>query len=207
VFIADMILGGPIMSGKYDFNVIRTLRQRKKLTLEELAKISGLTYPTVASIENNKTSPSMNTLDALASALNISASDLVGLAENHAVLTRQAETLQSLGLGLESVQVANFDKCKIFRATAKAKNAINSMELHEDCDCHEICYVLGGSLEIKVKNNIYKLNANNVILFDGTFEHNYKVISDTEFLVIHIPKDTRIIDALLKPKYTKVSQG
>ena len=200
------------MSGKYDFNVIRTLRQRKKLTLEELAKISGLTYPTVASIENNKTSPSLNTLDALASALKISAGDLVSLAENHAVLTRQtetiqAETLQSSELGFESVQVANFDKCKIFRATAKAKNAINSMELHEDCDCHEICYVLGGSLEIRVKNNIYKLNTDNVILFDGTFEHSYKVISNTEFLVIHIPKDTRIIDALLKPKYTKVSQG
>ena len=194
------------MSGKYNFDVIRTLRRRKKLTLEELAKISGLTYPTVASIENNKTSPSLNTLDALACALNISASDLVGLAENYGVQTRQtetvqAETLEKSGLGLESIRIANFDKCKIFRATAKAKNAIKSMELHEDCDCHEICYVLQGSLDIRVKSNIYKLNANDVILFDGTLDHDFTVISDTEFIVIHIPKDTRIIDALLKSKY------
>jgi transcriptional regulator with XRE-family HTH domain len=103
-----MILKGPIMSGKYDFGVIRTLRRRMNLTLEKLAKILRLTYPTVESIEKNKTSPSLNTLDALASALEISASDLVGLAENHTVLTRQtesvhAETLRSSGLGLESI--------------------------------------------------------------------------------------------------------
>lgn len=200
------------MSGKYNFDVIRTLRRRKKLTLEELAKISGLTYPTVASIENNKTSPSLNTLDALASALEIPTSDLVSLAENYGVLTRQtetvqAETLEKSGLGLESIRIANFDKCKIFRATAKAKNAIKSMELHEDCDCHEICYVLQGSLDIRVKSNIYKLNANDVILFDGTLDHDFTVISDTEFIVIHIPKDTRLIDALLKSKYSTILQG
>ena len=108
------------MSGKYDFGVIRTLRQRMNLTLEKLAKVSGLTYPTVESIEKNKTSPSLKTLDALASALKISASDLVGLAENYTVIT---------------------------------------------------------------------------------------VISDAEFLVIHIPKDISIIEALLKPRDTKPSQG
>ena len=200
------------MSGKYDFGVIRTLRRRMNLTLEKLAKISGLTYPTVESIEKNKSSPSLKTLDALAGALKISASDLVGLAENHTVLMRQtesvhAETLRSSGLGLESINVANFDKCKIFRATAKAPNVINSMQMHEDCHCHEICYVLRGSLEIRVKSNNYKLNANDVILFDGTFDHGYTVISDTEFFVIHIPKDIRIIEALLKPRDTKPPQG
>lgn len=198
-----MILEGPIMSGKYDFGVIRTLRRRMNLTLEKLAKISGLTYPTVESIEKNKTSPSLNTLDALASALEISASDLVGLAENHTVLTRQTESVHAETLrssGLESISVANFDKCKIFRATAKAANVINSMQMHEDCHCHEICYVLRGSLEIRVKSNNYKLNANEVILFDGTFDHSYTAISDAEFLVIHIPKDIRIIERLLKPR-------
>jgi transcriptional regulator with XRE-family HTH domain len=199
------------MNENYDFSIIRSLRQRKKLTLEELAKISGLTYPTVASIENNKASPSLNTLDALASALNISVSDLVGLAENHEALTRQtetiqAETLRSSGLGLESIWVANFDKCKIFRATAKAENVIKSMELHENCECHEICYILQGSLNIRVKNNIYKLKTNDVILFDSTIDHEYKVVSDSEFLVIHIPQDTRIIDVLLNPKFTTISQ-
>ena len=182
------------------------------MTLEALAKISGLAYPTVASIENNKTSPSLSTLDALAGALNMSVSDLVSLAENHEALTRRtetvkAETLRSSGLGLESLLVANFDKCKIFRTTAKAGNVIKAMQLHEDCDCHEICYVLEGCIDIRINRNNYKLNKNDVILFDGTIDHEFTIISDSEVLVIHIPQDNRIIDALLKPKYTTISQG
>jgi len=58
-----------------------------------------------------------------------------------------------------------------------------------------------------VKSNNYKLNTNEVILLDGTFDHGYTVISNTEFLVIHIPKDIHIIETLLKPRDTKQSQG
>ncbi|MCH7556835.1 MAG: hypothetical protein IIB56_05190 [Planctomycetes bacterium] len=60
--------------------------------------------------------------------------------------------------------------------------------------------LLRGPLEIRVESNNYKLNTNEVTLFDGTFDHGYTVISDAEFLVIHIPKDIRIIEALLKPR-------
>jgi hypothetical protein len=81
------------------------------------------------------------------------------------------------------------------------------MKLHEDFDCQEICYVPEGSVDIRVKSNNYKLNKNEVILFDGTFDHDYTIISDLEALVIHIPQDTRIIDALLKSKYSTISQG
>jgi hypothetical protein len=49
-------------------------------------------------------------------------------------------------------------------------------------------------------------NKNKVILLDGTIDHDYTIISDLEAIVIHIPQDTRIIDALLKPKYTTISQ-
>ena len=50
-------------------------------------------------------------------------------------------------------------------------------------------------------------NKNEVILFDGTIDHDYMIISDVEAIVIHITQDTRIMDALLKPKYTTILQG
>lgn len=181
------------------------------MTLEELAKVSGLAYPTVAGIENNKTSPSLNSLDALARALEISTSDLVSLSENHEAITRETETvkaeiLRDLGQEFESLLVANFDKCKVFRAKVKAGNVMKTMKMHEGSDSHEIFYVLEGSVDIRVNRNNYKLNQNEVILFDGTIDHDYTIISDIEAIVIHIPQDTRIIDALLKPKYAAISQ-
>jgi len=192
----------------YDFSIIRTLRRHLDLTLEKLAKRANLTYSTVASIETNKTFPSLKTLDAVASVLQIPVGKLISLAEHNIVQIRQAKSirpkvLQNSKLGLEKLQATHFDKCKIFRASAKANQPINSMKLHENCHCHEICYVLEGSVKIRVKDNDYKLNSNDVILFDGTFDHQCTAISDTEFLVIHIPRDTSFIESLLESKKTE----
>jgi len=53
------------MNSAYDFPVMRVLRRQLGLTLQEVARRSGLTYPTVESVETNKTLPSRKTLDAL----------------------------------------------------------------------------------------------------------------------------------------------
>ena len=191
------------MSGEYDFSVLRTLRQDKQLTLEQLAQLSGLSYPTIASIETNKTFPSLKTLDAIAAALNTSAGKLVSLAERNVVHTRNTESmaspvLRSLGINLENINVAHFEGLKIFRATARANEVVNSMKLHDNCDCHEVCYCLNGTIQITVKDQLFKLNANDVILFDGTVPHEYTALSDVEYMVIHLPKDTAFIRSLLK---------
>jgi len=195
------------MSSEYDFSILRTLRRKQNLTLEKLAQVSGLSYPTIASIETNKAFPSLKTIDAIATALKIPAGRLVSLAEHKKVQTRQtesvhAEVLKSSGINLEKISVAHFEDLKIFRATAKSGEVVNSMKLHENCDCHKLCYCLDGSIEIRVKDEVYQLNTNDVILFDGTFEHEYTAISETEYLVIHFPKKTTFIEALLKSKDT-----
>ncbi len=79
------------MNSAYDFRIIRVLRRRLNLTLQALAGRSGLTYPTVESVETNKTLPSLKTLDALAGALQISTSALIGLAERRFVQRRKAK--------------------------------------------------------------------------------------------------------------------
>ena len=46
------------------------IRQRKKLTLKQLAEISGISKSEINDIENGKVSPRFETLEALAAALN-----------------------------------------------------------------------------------------------------------------------------------------
>jgi transcriptional regulator with XRE-family HTH domain len=122
---------------------MRVLRRRLNLTLHGLAERSGLTYPTVESIETNKTLPSLKTLDALAGALQISASDLISLAERRLVQRRKAEIEQRSYLksdkGLENCRVARYDKGKLIRVTAEPGDHVHVMGLHEDV--HEFCYV------------------------------------------------------------------
>ncbi len=188
------------MNSSYNFRIIRVLRRRLSLTLQALAGRSGLTYPTVESIETNKTLPSLKTLDALAGALQISTSHLLGLAERRLVQRRKAHVeSRSRSLhadeGLENCRVARYDKGKLIRVTAQTGDHVHVMGLHEDV--HEFCYVLSGVVELRIEDKTYRLGQDDTILFNGLLDHAYTQIEAGEYLTVHLPKDARIIEALL----------
>jgi len=194
------------MATKYDFGILRILRRERNLTLEELAKASGLSYPTVASVETNRVFPSLKTIDAVAGVLQISAGELVSLAARRKTQIRQTESfhaqvLRDSGISLENVNVASFGGLKIFRATVKRGSVVNSMKLHDDCDRREVCYCLSGSIEIRVQNETHRLSADDVILFDGALDHEYTAVSEAEYLTIHLPKAGRM-ESLLESTVT-----
>jgi len=188
------------VNSDYDFRIMRVLRRRLNLTLHALAERSGLTYPTVESIETNKTLPSLKTLDALAGALQISASDLIGLAERRLVQRRKAEIEQRSYLktdkGMENCRVARYDKGKLIRVTADKGDHVHVMGLHEDV--HEFCYVLAGCVELRVEDETFRLEPDDTILFDGLLDHSYTQIEAGEYVTVHIPKDIRILERLLE---------
>jgi len=191
------------MNSKYDFRALRVLRRRLGLTLQALASRSGLTYPTVESIETNKTLPSLKTLDALAGALQISTSDLVGLAERRLVQRRKANVESGTHLtradrGLEKCRVARYDKGKLIRVVAEVGDHVHVMGLHEDI--HEFCYVLSGRVELRIEDKTYRLGPDDTILFDGLLDHSYTQIEAGEYVTVHIPKDVRIIERLLEAR-------
>jgi len=188
------------MYSAYDFRVMRVLRRRLNLTLKEVARRSGLTYPTVESVETNKTLPSLKTLDAIAGALGISVSDLVRLAERRLVQRRAAKTQQEerprkVDLGIEKCRVAHFDKGKMIRVTALAGECVHVMGIHENV--HEFCYVLSGCVDLMIEAEHHRLGPDDTILFDGLLDHSFTQIEDGEYVTIHIPKDIRVIERLL----------
>ena len=191
------------MNSDYDFRIIRVLRRRLNLTLQGLAARAGLTYPTVESVETNKTMPSLKTLDALAGALQISTSDLLGLSERRLVQRRKAQVedrshATRADKGLEMCRVARYDKGKLIRVTASAGDYVHVMGLHEDV--HEFCYVLSGSVDLRIEDRTFRLNPDDTILFDGLLDHSYTQVEAGEYVTVHIPKDIRIIEKLLEGK-------
>ena len=188
------------MYSAYDFRVMRILRRRLSLTLKELARRSGLTYPTVESVETNKTLPSLKTLDAIAGALQISTSDLVSLAEHRLVQRRTAKSQpEPLGkksdVGVEKCRIAHFDKGKMIRVTGIAGDCVHAMGLHENV--HEFCYVLSGCVDLVVGGEHHRLGPDDTILFDGLLDHSYTQVEDGEYVTAHLPKDIRVIEQLL----------
>lgn len=189
------------MNSVYDFRMIRVLRRQLNLTLQALAARSGLTYPTVESVETNKTFPSLKTLDALAGALQISTSALIGLAERRLVQRREAKVepfnqKTKADKGLDLCRVARYDKGKLIRVKAEAGDHVHVMGLHENV--HEFCYVLTGCVELRIEDKTYRLGPDDTILFDGLLDHAYTQIETGEYVTVHLPKDIRVIEKLLE---------
>jgi len=188
------------MNSHYDFRVLRVLRKRRGLTLQQLAELAGLTYPTVEMIETNKTMPSLKTLDAIAGALGISASNFLSLVERRLVQRRRSCPIEgeagSAGLeGLECCRAAVYDKAKLFRVRAQIGAPVHVMKLHEDI--HEFCYVLSGVVELRVADRKFRLEADDTILFDGVLDHTYTAVEEGEYVTVHIPKNFKVFEALL----------
>jgi len=188
------------MHSAYDFRIMRVLRRRLGLTLKEVARRSGLTYPTVESVETNKTQPSLKTLDAIAGALQMSTSDLVGLAERRLVQRRTAKTPEQerpkkSDVGIDNCRIAYYDKGKVVRVVAQTGQRIHAMGIHENV--HEFCYVITGRVDLMIQDEHHILGPDDTILFDGLVDHSYTLLEDGEIVTIHIPKDIRVIEQLL----------
>lgn len=187
------------MSQKYDFTIVRSLRKRLGLTLHQLAGLCGLTYTTVENVEKNKAFPSLKTLDALAEGLQIPASDLLSLCEKHIVQRRPATKIENGNrkddFGLSYCKMAKYDKAKVIRVQAEAGEKVMSMGLHDDC--FEICFCLSGQIELTIEGDIYTLNSDDTMLFDGMLEHGYIQIQKGEFITVHIPKSSNVLKALV----------
>ncbi len=187
------------MREKYDFSVIRMLRKRQRMTIKQLAAKCGLTYPTVESIETNKTFPTLKTIDVLAGAFGISTSNLLSLCENVTVLKRPAvfsERADSASMvGLEICRIASYGNAKMIRIQAAAGREVQVMEIHEDV--YEFCYVLSGKLELWLNEKKYVLEADETVLFDALLNHRYVQVEDGEFLTVHVPKNTTMLSSIL----------
>jgi transcriptional regulator with XRE-family HTH domain len=189
------------MNSEYDFSIIRLIRKRLDLTLKELAKVSGLTYPTVETVEANKAAPSLKTLDALAGALQISTSHLLSMAEKKMVQKRKAITLENLpnkGKGLYMCKIAAYDGAKMIRLEMEEGHLVNAMGLH--ANVNEFCYVLSGSIELTIAGTTHILKEDDTMLFNGMLEHQYVATEASEVITVHIPKDINMLESLLIPK-------
>jgi len=74
---------------------IKKIRTEKDLTLEEVAKRTGLTKGLLSKIENTKVSPPISTLVKIAKALGVSLSDLFSTSDAHQIkIVRKEQRLK-----------------------------------------------------------------------------------------------------------------
>jgi transcriptional regulator with XRE-family HTH domain len=157
---------------------MKRLRQRRNLSLEALAKMSGVSRAMLNQIELARSVPTINIVWKIASAFAVPFSTLITShdAERMRVLrASQTKILTSATGEFSSRALFPFDgerRTEFYEIRLKA-GCIESAEPHP-AGTIENLVVVQGTLEITVESEIQRLAAGDAILFEADKPHSYR---------------------------------
>jgi transcriptional regulator with XRE-family HTH domain len=173
---------------------LRNLRTDRDLSIRSLAEQSGLNVNTLSLIENGKSSPSVSTLQQLASALEVPITAFFesGIPKNNISYLKAGQrpvvaftrgTLEDLGAGLTLRGGQPF----IVTLEPNADSGTTPI-VHTG---HEFVYCLKGHLSYTIEDHTYLLEPNDSLLFEAHLPHSWKNIGDTPMrsLLVLCPAD------------------
>ncbi|MFH0922258.1 MAG: XRE family transcriptional regulator [Fibrobacterota bacterium] len=170
----------------YNFEVLRFLRKSRNLTIEALAKKSGVSFAVISKLERNQTNPGLETVRNLAGALHISASELIAMAEVKPNEIREQTTYDSDGFHFEKVE---YNNAKIVTVTGTTGKNLSHPEAHEDDT--EIVFVRKGRVKLTLPTGVVELRTGESVQFDALFSHTYETLKDCELIIVHVRKEKR----------------
>lgn len=171
---------------KFDFSVLRRLREQHELTLAALSEASGVSLGVISKLERNQQSAELDTLYRLARAFGLSATDLLAMAESPLAHRTAEKPYRSGEFRFRQVRYANV---VALLGSAPAGARVNRPEIHHDDT--EVCWVTAGKLRLSLPHEQCVLEAGESIQFDAIQQHTYEALADSEFIILHVRKDKR----------------
>ena len=170
----------------YDFSVIRTLRKREALTIQQVSDRSGISTAVISKLERNQSRAELDTLFKLARVFGMTATDLLSLSENRTAQRQDEVDYTSSGFHFRRITYGNLSA---FHGTAPKGTRHSKPEVHHDD--YEICWVLKGTVSIQLPHETHQLTPGKSIQFDAVLEHTYEVHEDCEVIITHLKKEKR----------------
>jgi len=169
-----------------DFSIVRDLRKREGMTLEDVSRKSGLSIAGLSKLERNQSMVELDTLYRLARVFGLSATDLLSLTESCSAHSKTAEFYESGPFEFEHVGFKGID---CFYAKARAGESLKKPEAHGDE--FEICWVRHGKILIQLPREQHTLGPGQALKFDAALEHTYEILEDSEMTIVHLEKAHR----------------
>jgi transcriptional regulator with XRE-family HTH domain len=173
---------------------LREIRTGRGLSMRALADLSGLNVNTLSLIENGKTSPSVSTLQQLASALDVPITAFFEIEIPRRNISYQKDgerlraafahgTLEDLGAGL------TLHGGQPFLVTLEPRADSGSTPIVHTG--HEFVFCLQGHLSYTIEDQIYLLNPGDSLLFEAHLRHCWQNTGETRSrsLLIMCPSD------------------
>lgn len=175
---------------------LRDFRQERGLSLRALAELCDLSPNTISLIERGTSSPSVSTLQRLATALGMPITSfftdpiermsvIMTRSDDRATSGSSSVVLESLGYGLEQ------QACDPFLVTLKeGASSGDRLMMHAG---HELVFCIKGELDYEVAGEHHRLTPGDALLFHADLPHRWHnpAPEPVEFLLIMQLKEER----------------
>jgi len=166
-------------------NQVRKLRNKRELTLQDLANLSGLSKPNLSQIENNLVTPPIATLLKISTALGVpighffqetdQESSIVVVRKEDRYGVAKGQHISHIGYQYEPLAYSKMDKFMepfIVHMEEREPDAI----VYNNHLGEEFLYVLEGKLEFRCGDTIVVLEEGDSLYFDSVVPHGYRGI-------------------------------
>ena len=174
---------------------LRTLRAERDISQRALAKLAGISPNSISLIERDEISPSVATLQNLATALHVRVSYFFEDETEQSVLhvkAGQRSAVDSQGVCIESIG-SRIHAQEIEPFLVHLAPHTSSGERQVIHAGHEVVYCLKGKLEYLIDGTIYQVEQGDFVLFEASLPHLWRNPFDAEaefLLVLQTPGAT-----------------
>jgi len=191
---------------------IRKERQKRQLTLEQFSKKTGLSKSFLSQIERGNTEPSITSLKKIAAQFGFSVVNLFpngnGSEENWGYQGNAAEPAAIKKKYIQDVSVVRSNKRKRFALpgsnvvydllTPDMNRRLEVMHMHVapgdnsgeepmlDSPGEKLCIVMKGLLEVRVGDEVYRLEEGDSLYYPAHVQHSWRAIEGESIEVIWI---------------------
>lgn len=171
---------------------IRAIRNRKKITIAQMCEGTGLSKGFISNVENNNTSPSIQTLQTISSFLRVPLPYLLLEKEQHMRVVRKSERSFSTHNNLKIEHVTSKGGLRMMLVEFPPGASMGEANAHEGEECH---LVLEGKVLAEQGEDSMILEEGDSFSWNASVPHFVKNIGDEKAVVlISVYSDTGLHD-------------
>jgi transcriptional regulator with XRE-family HTH domain len=189
----------PIAAAGQDLRIgarLRDARQRQGLTIDQVARSTGLTKGFISRIERDMTSPSVSTLVTVCAALSLPVGELFVAPKTDVVRGAEAPHIQLAGRGADERLLTPRGQARLQLVRSVIEPGGTGGEELYTLNCEvEVVHVLRGRLEVLFSRSAELLEAGDAMTFSGREPHTWHNPDTSEaaevlWVIVPAPWDT-----------------
>lgn len=153
---------------------IRSVRQAQRLTIDQVAELTGLTKGFLSRVERDLTSPSVASLVTLCQVLSLEVGELFSQPDTHVVRLAEAPRISLGGEGIveQLVTARSERRLQVIRSVIEPHGEGEKELYSVDCEV-EVLHVISGKFVLIFANESFELDAGDTVTFPGREPHSW----------------------------------